>query len=75
MGYSKELNIYRSGNSATFFSYSSNGKYFEELFTFILNGIVVSGWHVTYVSVVQHARLTDWLRLKQRSKTIINGEN
>ena len=32
-----------------------NGKYFEELFTLVLNGIVVSGWYVSYVPVVHHA--------------------
>ena len=41
------MKIYRNGNSAKFFSYAGNGKYFEKLFTHILNGIVVGGWHVS----------------------------
>ena len=62
-------------SSAKFFLYVSNGKYFEELFTLIFNRIVASGWYVFFASVVQHARLLDWLRRMQRNKTVRNEEN
>ena len=34
------MKIYRNGNSAKFFSFAGNGKYFEELSALILNRIV-----------------------------------
>ena len=58
-----------------FFSYVGNGKYFEELFTLTLNGIVVSGWYVSSALVVHHARLPDRLRRMQRNEPIRNEEN
>ena len=42
-GKCKKLKTYRNGDSAKLFSYAGNGKYFEELFSLILNEIVVSG--------------------------------
>ena len=65
----------RNGNSANFFLYAGSGKYFEELFTLNLNGVIVSGWYVSSASVAQHARLPDWLRRVQRNKAIRNKEN
>ena len=38
---SEELKTYRNGNSAKFFSYAGNSKYFKELSNLTLNGIVV----------------------------------
>ena len=60
--YSKELKIYSTRNSANFFSYASNGEYFEELFTLILNWIVFNGWHMFSASAVQHIKLSNWLQ-------------
>ena len=69
------MKIYRKGNSAIFFLYVDIGKYFEKLFTLILNGIVFSGWYVSFASVIQYARLPDWLRHMQRHRTTRNKEN
>ena len=41
----------------------------------ILKGIVVSGWHVSSASIVQQARLPDWLRHMQKNKTMKNEKN
>ena len=71
----KELKIGRNEDSAKLFSFVGIGKYFEELFTLILNGIVVSCWCVSFTLVVQDARLSDWLRRMQRNKAIRNEEN
>ena len=57
----------RNRNSARFFSYAGNGKYFKELFAFNLNKIVASGcWYVYFAPVVQHAGLTNWLQCMQK---------
>ena len=40
-------------NLAKCFLYAGNGKYLKEFSTLILNGIVVSGWHVSSASVIQ----------------------
>ena len=56
-------------NLAKFFSYAGNGKHFKELSTLILNKIVISGGHMSSVSVARHARLADW-----RNKAIRNEE-
>ena len=60
--------------------YVGNGKYFEELFAHILNGIVVSGWYVPSAQVAQHAGLTAWLQriqkkenMKQRKPKIVTN--
>ena len=54
--------IYRSVNSANFFSFAANCKYFEELFTLILNGIIVIGRYVSFALIVRHAKLPNRLR-------------
>ena len=50
--------MYRNGNGAKFFLYVSNGKYFKELFTLSSNEIIVSGWYVSFTSVVHNAGST-----------------
>ena len=51
------------------FLYTGNGKYFEELFTLILNGIVI-GRYVSFASIVRHAKLPDWSRCMQRNEAV-----
>ena len=50
--------MYRNGNGAKFLLYVSNGKYFKELFTLSLIGIIVDGWYVSFTSIVHNARST-----------------
>ena len=61
MDSSKELKMYRNGNSVNSFLYVDNGKIFEELFTPTLNEIAVSFWYVSSTPVL-HAVLSDHLR-------------
>ena len=68
---SKELKIYRNGNSAKLFSRAGNGKYFEELFSHIFNEIVVSAFCVGPAGC-QAARLPAWWRHVQGTKAIEN---
>ena len=63
----ENLKIHRNENSTKLFSYAGNGKYFEQLFTLVLNGIAINGWCVS-------SALSDWLWRMQRNKTIINEE-
>ena len=71
----KELQIYRNGKSAKFFWYAGNGKYFEELFTLVLNETVVSGWYVPSAHVTHSEReLTYWLQRIESNKALRNEE-
>ena len=63
------------GNSANIFLYAGNGKYFQELFALTLNRIVVSGWDVSSMPVIQHAALINWSQHLNRKKVIKNEEN
>ena len=58
------------GNSANIFLYAGNGKYFQELFALTLNRIVVSGWYVSSMTVVQHAGLINWFQHLHRKRVI-----
>ena len=46
----------------TWQNFSGDGKYFEELFTLVIIGIVGSGRYTSFASFARHARLPDWVR-------------
>ena len=66
----KELKIYRNGNSAKSLSYAENSKEVEELFTLTLNGVAVSVQHVFSTPVILHAELNDYLLCMEIDETM-----